>query len=236
MGFQDHSTNNVILDAVLTNKGRELLSQGAGTFNIVKFAFGDDEVDYGIIEEFGRTVGKEKIEKLTPVLEASTSGYLGVKYRNVSLNNSNITTLPILSLVTSLQKDNKVELVRATSSGKTSSSISIEQKLPAGVIADPDVCDFSYRVTIDNTFLSIENAVPDSVDSYNNATYTLNANSSLSPANLSTLTFTLVAKATPKDIFDTFSHTASGKDIVSRVCKVSGANSGQFLSFDVDIS
>ncbi len=235
MGFLDHSTNNVILDAVLTDKGRELLSQGAGTFNIVKFAFGDDEVDYGIIEQFGRTVGKEKIEKLTPVLEASTSGYLGIKYRNVSLNNSNITTLPILSLVVAL-KDGKVELDRNARSGKTASTISIEQKLPAGVIADPDVCDFSYRVTIDNTFLSIENAVPDSVDSYNNATYTLNANSSLSPANLSTLTFTLVAKATPKDIFDTFSHTVSGQGLVSRVCKVSGANSGQFLSFDVEIS
>ena len=235
MGFLDHSTNNVILDAVLTDKGRELLSQGAGTFNIAKFAFGDDEVDYGIIEEFGRTVGKEKIEKLTPVLEASTSGYLGIKYRNVSLNNSNLTTLPILSLVKTLQ-DNKVELDRSTSSGKTSTSISVEQKLPAGVIADPDICDFSYRVTIDNTFLAIENAVPDTVDSYNNATYTLNANSSLSPANLSTLTFTLVAKSTPQDIFDTFSHTVSGKGVVSRVCKVSGANSGQFLSFDVDVS
>lgn len=235
MGFLDHSTNNVILDAVLTDKGRELLSQGAGTFNIAKFAFGDDEVDYGIIEEFGRTVGKEKIEKLTPVLEASTSGYLGVKYRNVSLNNNSLTTLPILSLVTTLQ-NNKVELDRSTSSGKTTSSVTVQQSLPAGRIADPDVADFSYRVTIDNTFLSIENAVPDTVDSYNNATYTLNANSSLSPANLSSLTFTLVAKSTPQDIFDTFSHTVASKAIVSRVCKISGANSGQFLSFDVEIS
>ncbi len=235
MGFIDHSTNNVIVDAVLTDKGRELLSQGAGTFNIAKFAFGDDEVDYGIISEFGRTVGKEKIEKLTPVLEASTSGYLGLKYRNVSLNNSNIVILPILSLVTSL-KNGKVELNRDTSSGVTSIGLTIEQSLPPGNIADPDICDFSYRVTIDNTFLSIQNAIPDSVDSYNNATYTLNANSSLSPQNLSSLTFTLVAKSTPKDIFDTFSHTVSNKAVVSRVCKISGTNSGQFLSFDVEVS
>ena len=50
MGFLDQSTNNIILDAVLTDKGREFLSRNDGSFNIAKFAFGDDEVDYTIIE------------------------------------------------------------------------------------------------------------------------------------------------------------------------------------------
>ena len=64
MGFLDHSTNNIILDAVLTDKGRELLSRNDGSFQIVKYALSDDEVDYTVIEKFGRTVGKEKIEKI----------------------------------------------------------------------------------------------------------------------------------------------------------------------------
>ena len=47
MGFLDHSTNNIIVDAVLTDLGRLRLSQNDGSFSIVKFALGDDEVDYG---------------------------------------------------------------------------------------------------------------------------------------------------------------------------------------------
>ena len=40
MGFLDHSTNNIIIDAVLTDRGRELLAANDGSFRIVKFAFG----------------------------------------------------------------------------------------------------------------------------------------------------------------------------------------------------
>ena len=70
MGYLDHSTNNIIVDAVLTDIGREFLARNDGSFSIVKFALGDDEVDYTMIQKFGRTVGKEKIEKNTPVFEA----------------------------------------------------------------------------------------------------------------------------------------------------------------------
>ena len=41
MGFLDHSTNNIILDAVLTDVGRQFLSRNDGSFSIVKFAFID---------------------------------------------------------------------------------------------------------------------------------------------------------------------------------------------------
>ena len=83
MGFLDHSTNNIIVDAVLTDKGRQMLSRNDGSFSITRFAFGDDEVDYTIIRKFGRTVGKEKIEKNTPVFEAQTNSDLGLKFRSL---------------------------------------------------------------------------------------------------------------------------------------------------------
>ena len=40
-------------------------SNNDGSFSIYQFALGDDEVDYDIIQQYGRTVGKEKIEKNT---------------------------------------------------------------------------------------------------------------------------------------------------------------------------
>jgi hypothetical protein len=50
MGILDSTTTNVSLDVVLTIKGRELISRADGSFKISKFAIGDDEVDYSIIQ------------------------------------------------------------------------------------------------------------------------------------------------------------------------------------------
>ena len=60
MGFLDHSTNNIIVDAVLTDLGRQSLAKNDGSFQIFQFALGDDEVDYNIIQQFGRTVGRDR--------------------------------------------------------------------------------------------------------------------------------------------------------------------------------
>jgi hypothetical protein len=43
MGYLNNSTR--VLDAILTKKGREILSSG-GNFEVSKFALGDDEIDY----------------------------------------------------------------------------------------------------------------------------------------------------------------------------------------------
>jgi hypothetical protein len=81
MGFLDHSTNNIIIDAVLTDTGRKMLADNRGRFRIAFFSLGDDEVDYTTIEKFGRSVGKEKISKNTPIFEAQTLSSLGLKIR-----------------------------------------------------------------------------------------------------------------------------------------------------------
>ena len=48
MGFLDNST--VTVDAILTKRGRQILSQG-GNFNITKFALSDEEIDYTLFDE-----------------------------------------------------------------------------------------------------------------------------------------------------------------------------------------
>ena len=45
MAFLDNS-GDIILDAVLTDTGRLRLAKGDGSFNITKFALGDDEINY----------------------------------------------------------------------------------------------------------------------------------------------------------------------------------------------
>lgn len=88
MGWLDHSTNNIILDAVLTDYGRQRLASSRGDFRITRFSLGDDEIDYRLVKKYGRTVGKEKIEKNTPVFEALTNQSIALKYPLVSLEDT----------------------------------------------------------------------------------------------------------------------------------------------------
>jgi hypothetical protein len=233
MGFLDQSTNNIILDAVLTDLGREALARNDGSFEIFKFALSDEEVDYGHIVHFGRTVGKEKIEKNTPVLEAITQGNLAQKFRCRSINNDGLKRLPTITLGSSIVSG-ILSLSRSASSGvQTSSLVSAGQQFQVGTL-DPDLTDFSYRITADYLFLGVTSRVPDSVDSNNLAIYTIPANPSINQQNLSNLSFNLFAKSVSDDLFATYRQ--AGGDVVEKVITISGVNSGASTSFRVQIS
>lgn len=87
MGWLDNSTNNIILDAVLTDYGRQQLAAASNSFNVTHFSLADDEVDYRMIKKYGRAVGKEKIEKNTPIFEALTNPSIAMKYKLVGREN-----------------------------------------------------------------------------------------------------------------------------------------------------
>ena len=232
MGFLDQSTNNIILDAVLTDLGREALSRNDGSFEIFKFAFSDEEVDYGNIVHFGRTVGKEKIEKNTPVLEAVTQGNLGQKYRCRSINNDALTRLPSLSITEGLT-DDILSLSRTSTTGATSEFVKFKQALDSGTL-DPDLTDFSYRLTVDYLFLGITNRVPDSVDTNNVAIYTIPSAASIAAQNRSSVGMTFYAKSVSSDLFS--SYQQKGGSVVEKIATLSGVNSGATLSFRIQIS
>jgi hypothetical protein len=99
MGFLDNS-GDIILDAVLTDAGRKRLARGDGTFKITKYAFGDDEVDYGKYQP-NHTSGSayNDLEILqTPILEAFTNNRSSLKSKLISLTNNNLLYLPEIVL------------------------------------------------------------------------------------------------------------------------------------------
>ncbi len=70
MGYLDNT--QVIVDAVLTKRGRELLARNDGSFRVTQFALADDEIDYSLFNEFhpnGSQFAGEAIENGT-LLEA----------------------------------------------------------------------------------------------------------------------------------------------------------------------
>ena len=234
MGFLDNSTNNIILDAVLTDLGRQALAKNDGSFSIFKFAFSDEEVDYGHIVNFGRTVGKEKIEKNTPILEASTQGSLAQKYRAKTVNNDSLTILPTLSIATSLI-DNILALSPSGASASPSSkAIQIDQSIVGSAVVDPALTDFSYRVTVDDQFLTINGLVPDSVDDNNVAVYTIESSTSITSQNLTSLAFTVVARDVSSTLFE--SYQQAGASIVEKVVSVEGMSSGETVNLTVQVT
>jgi len=101
MGFLDNS-GDIILDAVLTDEGRKRLARGDGSFNIVKFALGDDEVDYSLYNA-NHTSGSAyyDLEILqTPVLEAMTNAHSSLKSHLITHLNPDKLYLPVLRLNT----------------------------------------------------------------------------------------------------------------------------------------
>jgi len=96
MAYLDNTTTTV--DAILTKKGRELLSKGAG-FVITQFALADDEVDYSLYttsHPLGSNYYGSIIENM-PVVEASPDETQTMKYKLVTLPRGT-KTIPIITL------------------------------------------------------------------------------------------------------------------------------------------
>ena len=99
MGFLDNS-GDIILDAVLTDHGRKLLAKGDGSFQITKFALGDDEINYTLYDNTHSSWSAYyDIQILqTPILEAFTDNAGSVKSKLISYSSMNLLYLPVLKI------------------------------------------------------------------------------------------------------------------------------------------
>ena len=228
MGFLDHSTNNIIVDAVLTDVGRQALARNDGSFSIYQFALGDDEIDYGIIQEFGRTVGKEKIEKNTPVMEALTLGSLGLKHPLVSVSNEFLTHLPTLTLTS---KNDPITFDRK--SNVSVQTLDIEIASQDGTTIEFDLLDPEVMVEVNHVFLSIVGESPDIIYTDNVAVYRF-ATSQSSTGDAITARIPLRIKSFATSTFNTYS--VAGSSYIRTYVKVTGINSGLTKTIEVRIS
>lgn len=166
MGFLDHTTNNIIIDAVLTERGREMLAKNDGSFKIDAFAFGDDEIDYSNITKYGLNIGKEKIEKNTPIFEAQTNENLALKHNLITLSNSStrILYIPIITpyeniTVSASGKITPIELNLNTGTASIKNKIiSVLSTIPAianQTSIDPNLTDVSFEIKMNSLLLAL---------------------------------------------------------------------------------
>ena len=97
MGYLNNQV--VTVDAILTNKGRELLAKNDGSFRITQFALADDEIDYTLYNPThpsGSTFYGEAIQNM-PLLEAFPTETQIMKYKLATLPRGT-AKLPVLDL------------------------------------------------------------------------------------------------------------------------------------------
>lgn len=234
MGFLQNDTNSIIVDAVLTDLGRQKLAANDGSFSIIKFAPGDDEVDYSLIQKFGRTIGQEKIEKNTPVLEAITNQSYAQKYRLISVSNPNLIRLPNLTLQGE-GVDSTSALVSIGNTTVKRRTIVISQDIVNESSIDVELRDQSFIVEMSNLFLQVLGNVPDNIDGQQRATYVLTRDAVETSVGGSRISFTLATKAITESQFQVYG-AKSNKNLISTFVKVSGVQSGAVKEIEVQIN
>lgn len=91
MAYLDNTV--ITVDAVLTKKGRERLSEGRGNFKITKFAVADDEIDYtlyNVAHPLGTNYYSNIIESM-PVLEAIPDESQTMRFKLATLDQAGST-------------------------------------------------------------------------------------------------------------------------------------------------
>ena len=97
MGYLNNTS--IIVDAILTKKGRELLARQDGSFRITQFALGDDEIDYTLFNEDhpnGSQFSGEAIENM-PLIEAIPDEGNVMIHKLITLN-SGTSKLPLITV------------------------------------------------------------------------------------------------------------------------------------------
>ena len=92
MAFLDNS-GTIILDAVLTEVGRKRMAQGK--FRVTKFALGDDEIDYSLVD-----VVNDDFDKLLtlPAIESLSAENATINHGLENFTSDDILYMPLIKV------------------------------------------------------------------------------------------------------------------------------------------
>ena len=248
MGFLNHATNNIIIDAVLTERGRELLALNNGSFSIESFSFGDDEVDYSLIKKYGRTIGKEKIIKNTPIFEANPNENIAIKHPLISFTNplTRISALPKLARdLTTDGLNSEVELTDSSegAAGRISPAVTIITSLTgidSNESLEGNITDTRFLLKFHSELISVSGSGASFIDTDLNgiSTFSISTADRTSPdwLNQKTATFNITAVGvTTSSAYTKFSSIGNVNQINTSV-QVIGEFSGASIVVPVKIT
>ena len=200
MGYLDNTS--ITVDAILTLKGRELLSKGDSSFNITQFALSDDEVDYTLWNE-NHPLGSDYYGTIIdnmPVTEAVPDETQAMKYRLLTLDNAETTRIPIVKaapLTLTLDAGQDANIVASTSGLNNANATYgytaiLQDSTIATIVAATgnQLADTSFMPTVS----SINSGDPTSMTAVGKGAFTVIGKSTLSQN--SSTTITIIANET----------------------------------------
>jgi hypothetical protein len=175
MGYLDNSS--ITVDAILTKRGRELLSRNDGSFRITQFALGDDEVDYTLFNEShpnGTQYAAEAIENM-PLIEAIPDGsnmlhsklitlargtsvipFITTSYPSTGINMSQNTSITLTPQTTNLGNEQKPGTVFTATAYASVATAESAFGSVLNITATTSNALFSTTVTSNTTTIIIE--------------------------------------------------------------------------------
>lgn len=230
MGFQDNS-GEIFIDAVLTDEGRERLARNDGTFAIVRWRPGDDEIDYRFWNALTGSDSKDTKILDTPIFEAPTNEGIALRYPLISIRNARLQFLPTFAA----NPAGEIVLQEQTDSVGGGADVTVSQQVPRSqTILPAEIIDVNYQVELDNDMLFISNVTPVSITPYGRARYIIPGTGKTS-AGGTECKFNIRVQTLTTEIFDVLYGAGTGRYIQTDVI-VTGQQSGMNIKIPVRIN
>lgn len=232
MGYNDN-TVEFYIDAVLTDKGRQLLARNDGSFSVNRFRLGDDEVDYRYWNELTGSDNKDSKILDTPVLEAFTNETIALRSPLVTIRNSSFQYMPVM-----VSNPSAVSLKERTDSTGGGVDITVSQQTTrTQAVIPPELVDFNYIISVDNDLLYIANEAPTGIQPFGTARYIIPASANrTTAANGTQCVFTLRVMTLSSEIFDILAGASVARPrTITSVIRVQGQQSGLGIEIPVSI-
>ena len=229
MGLLDNSGNTITVDAVLTDTGRDFLARNDGRFEIVRYSFGDDEINYSLFNPNTGSLQQDNNILNTPIFEAYVNETIALKNQLISISNPDLQYLPLLSAnVAALSLGERTD----SQVGKT---ISFAQTTQAGRVVPSEIVDGSFIAQVNNDLLYLQGQVPVNVTPYGTAQYII-PRTSLASNQGSQVNFNAAVQALSKDVWNTLGVGTIGSRQISTKVRCQGTLSGLVTEVAITIN
>ena len=228
MGFIP-SDGDIIVDAVLTDIGRQKIARNDGSFRIVSYTFADDEVDYSLFNaSTGSSYVDEQILNL-PIFEANVNEKLSVNFPCITISSPNLKYLPVLT------SDNLTINVGEESAQSAGVGLRFYQNTNQNARVVPsEIQDGVFKIELAADLLYVENQTPADITPYGTAIYILQRDPALIQASQgSQVTFKVRPQSLSNTVWSTLGEGSSPNRSISTKIICTGQTSG--LSHSVTV-
>lgn len=228
MGLIDNS-GDILIDAVLTDVGREFLARNDGSFEVVRFSLGDDEIDYALFSASLGTLQQDSNILNTPIFEANVNEKIALKNQLLSISNPDLKFLPTLTANVSTMTFGE------RTDSQVGKSVEFKQTSQSGRTVPSEIVDGSFLIQVDNDLMFVEKQTPTNITPFGISQYVV-PRTALGANQGAIISFNVAIQALTSEIWSVRGTGTVGSRTISTKIKCQGALSGLFAEVSVTIN